>query len=337
MLGDVMASLAGPKKLDAPTVYKRLFEAGLSDVSESLPPVMPVRGNMRTYMRASSLGRLCARRAGLQITNKLVLKDQTNPAREMALGFGTAFHSLLQDNLVVRSALPQMRGWWKASADSLCPGAMVANYEKSGLPVLYSYEEAVEITGTENLQYVEVSVANHEYFLTGHPDMIMDWGEDNLDLGIQPGLEVQEYKTIKPEQFDEVDPMMGGQPHPDYIRQLMAYMWLTGIPRGRLIYFKKGENDPAKAIVEWEVEQDESVVDEIKSILSAYWHVLEMAHVNGKVADFRPCHRFDRVPATYCPLRHECFGKNRRKEPSHRPMTEAEEAKWVEEVAQWDK
>jgi hypothetical protein len=326
MLGDVMKGLVGPRKVDPPSLYRDLMQEHLRDERESFPPRLPVKGDLSTYMRTSSLGKLCARRAGLQVTMQLATQGVSEPQYEMARHMGHANHEMLQNTVVPRLAVDRMRGWWKVRGSEI-PEDMVHGRKESGRPVLFSRKDAEEILRTDNLEYVEVSLANHEYFLTGHPDMVMDWTGLGVE-GVPDGLEVQEYKFVDPKWWDKIDPHEGGAPDEGYVKQLLTYMWLLGIERGRLVYFKRGERDPKKGIVEWVLEQDAEQVAELKKAVTAYWDGLYAAHEKGEVSEHKPCPRFDRFPATWCPLRHECFGRNRRKAPPHRPMTAAELMEW---------
>jgi hypothetical protein len=329
MLGNVMKGLVGPRKVDPPSLYRKLMDEKLHDLQETFPRQLPVEGKLSTYLRVSSLGKLCSRREGLQIKMQVATTGMSKPEYEMARSLGQFNHMMLQTDIVPRLAGDRMRGWWKIPGVIEHPdseGFMWGRHD-NGRPVLFTRAEAESHLKTSRIEYVEVSLADHKYFLTGHPDMVMDW--TGLDLeGAPDGEEVQEYKFVDKRWWDKVDPLAGGAPDEGYVKQIMAYMWLLNIPNGRIIYFQRGERNPKKGIVEWVIEQDADQIADFKKTVTAYWDDLYASHETGAVSEHQPCPKFDRFPATWCPLRHECFGRNRRKAPPHRKMTPEELMEW---------
>lgn len=328
MLGNLIAEMSGPRVVEESALYRKLMDIHLTDSGRvTMPRRRPDSSDVSTYSRASGLGKLCARRDALQIRDRIAFLGRTKPEYMMSFMIGHSTHEMIQNSLIPSIAEPhRILGWWRRSDN---PKAVMSGFDEDGRPMLFRKTEAAEFLGTMDLVYEEVAIVDREYMLTGHPDGVMDWSGIDLPEAVD-GLEVQEYKTIDQSMWDSVDPAMGGAPDEGYVMQIHAYMWQLGIEHGRIIYFKKGERRPSEGIVEWMFTLDESVVESLKARLTAYHKAIHAAHDEGIVPDERlsACTAYNRFPASFCPVAHECFGKSRRKAANYRAMT-------IEEIARW--
>jgi hypothetical protein len=109
-------------------------------------------------------------------------------------------------------------------------------------------------------RYEELEFSNSEYRVTGHCDGVLVWSENDV--------EILELKTISKWGWDKVNPESLGQPKPEHVIQVNAYMWLSGLNRARIVYINKDltlkMND---GICEHIVERNEDTVAYIKRLL----------------------------------------------------------------------
>jgi len=294
--------------------YAKMMEVGLFAGEVKGPAPVPVPGSPDTYFRASSLGKGCPRAEGIKIINGLAEDAVIEPKLAMLFAKGHAYHHMHQDILVPSAFPPEaILGWWRQD-----DGILSESYA-NGSPKLWSMEEAsVDQEGPPS--YEEVHVYDHEYCLKGHPDMILDWGKvpavaDNHE-------EVIEFKTRNGTDFmwDKVDAESGGSPLPEHILQVQAYMMMTGIPRARIIYLRKGDREWAQGLSssmsEHIVFADPKIQDAIRTFLSDWRASIAAAYEHKVLAPKKSkCMDISKAPAKWCGCRYRCFGKSSTKDP----------------------
>lgn len=85
-------------------------------------------------------------------------------------------------------------------------------------------------------------------------------------LRIDGVLEVEELKTEKDHQRDNLDPMLGGAPRVPHVEQVNLAMWATGVRKARIIYLFKGAQSLSTATLEHEIAYDEEMVERLKGV-----------------------------------------------------------------------
>ncbi len=289
------------------SVIARLM-AKTHSAERRIPPVRPLDPkDPSTYMRASSVGFVCSRYEALRIAHKATILDSEKVSDRFAMSVGTAYHRMMQDDVMPAVLSERMVGWWRGL------NANTIEYASDGLPMLVPRPD-----DGKHWVYEEVFAFDSRYGIGGHPDAIVDWRGSGLP-DVPDDFEVEEIKTrggptdrMAEWRFDDVDPDKGGAPLPFHVLQIQTYMWLLNLKHGRLIYVKPGSNQSANAIVEWRIPRDEAVIDKIKANLEAFWADMDIVRTTGFVTPHGLCNDFSDNRARECPMRFECFNRKAR-------------------------
>lgn len=225
------------------------------------------------YFRASSIGYLCPRELYLAKRDSVALKKTVSAQLAFTFAIGTAYHSALQSEIMPMMKDGVMQGYWRCTTCNRLHTGAAAEHDNSidgGLmwtprpqkcsdPDCKSHD-----SGSCEFAYVELSMKNEEFRITGHSDGILAWAD---------GTEVADIKTANEYMFDsKFDASNGGSPSEDHVKQLMVYGWLLdhngGLIKGhRLVYVKKGEESLKKALSEFSMARDETVLAGVRKLL----------------------------------------------------------------------
>ena len=295
---------------------------------EEKPPWMPVKpGDPSTYFRTSALGSVCGRREALKIVNRKVEIRELKPETRYLFAKGHAYHWLHQEILLPSVAEDGLLGWW-VGPDSVLKG----NFP-DGRPMMWTRKQAAAKLGCKpwELQYREVHAFDHEHFLKGHPDAILDWSKLDFSHGDHPNdLEIIELKTRHGGHWmwNAIDPYVGGSPLKNHVLQVQAYMMMLGISHARIIYMKKGDDEFKDGLknsyAEWRIQADPDVHAKIRKFLAAWYSMVEAAHKTKAVPPRVVCQEWGKGKASKCALRYLCFEKKGKKLDTLRDMAPAE-------------
>jgi len=242
-----------------------------------------------SFVRASSLPTMCAREEVLASRLEIEREDKVTSDGCLAMAQGTGMHWVMQ-NEVLPTIGAYLVGQWlckscgKISGDSTDLEKRIPWF--SECPQCGFISEDPHEGGPE---YVEVELCSSEYRFTGHMDGFLRI----------PGIEGDgafELKSISARGAEDVKecPNMG------HVAQMQAYMWLTGLQWGLLLYWNKGVY--RSPLIEHYVERDEDAVAEIKKMLVGIWRGLETGELPDRICTSSTCNR-----AEVCELVEQCF------------------------------
>jgi hypothetical protein len=143
---------------------------------------------------------------------------------------------------------------------------------------------------TAEFRYVELFLVNEEYRVCGHCDGILVLPQQS-----EPGI--LECKSIGPRGAVAVQ----RAPQYGHVFQTQAYMWLTGLRWGRILYWQKAEFG-MKALLEHHVDYDESMVQEIQAKIRSVWDTITTGALPERICSYADCDR-----ANECSVKGPCF------------------------------
>lgn len=306
MLGNIIKKQAQPQVV---RVSNMLTEAlGQTLGREAGEPVQ-----VGEKFRMSGIHKLCPRMYALALRDGVTLSDEVKPDLMWTFGVGTAYHTQFQEDWL-RSLGKVFQGWWRCKkCNHVHKGeAMEGSLSHKWRPCPDSCETFWDDEGPcdgKDFEYVELEFEWPEYRLTGHCDGVLDWSAAEGDLK-QDRVEVLELKTINARGFDYVNPAEGGKPKADHVAQAHGYLWGTGLEDVRIVYIKKSDEAMGKVVCEHEVRRDESIIDDMKSMLVSTMDALKDVS-EGKDAPVRLpiCKKKSDKRAKYCPMKAACFAK----------------------------
>lgn len=251
--------------------------------------------------RCSSLPYLCPRAYAISLAENINLSDEVDAKLRWIFGIGTAIHHQFQEEFL-KTLGGVFQGWWKCV---LCGHVHVG--EEQDAPLRYKWipmpDRCVKCdkAGAGNqFEYVELEMYSSNLRLSGHCDGVLVWPDS---------VEVLELKTIGSRGFDSVRPEIGGKPLPAHIMQLNAYMAMTGLASGRIVYIQKSDAEFQKVLCEHEISVDQSVVLGIKKLLrKTDKAMLQASQDRDRLPKRLPeCRRRSDYKAKGCPCRDRCF------------------------------
>ncbi len=237
------------------------------------------------YLRVSSLADMCPREEVLASNLKYVRTRTVEPDLGMIFAHGKALHWVLQ-NLVV-GGTGALLGVWRCADCAKQYGAPAPNLQEA--QSLVRRPKACEC-GCEDFVFREQKFVNEEYRIGGHPDGF-------LVLGGMPGLGVAEFKSVGPKSAWEVR----NTPNLGHVVQVQAYLWLTGLKWGKILYWEKS-GFGMQALFEHTVERDEDSIESIKRVIRGIWN-----GVKTGILPERPCTSIDCPRAVKCEMKNACF------------------------------
>lgn len=237
------------------------------------------------WLRVSSFANLCPREEVICSIYDVTRKD--NVAADLALTFanGTALHWALQNQL-----LPQtdaILGRWTCLGCGLPTGQ---SDEFTSLTQLVRRPEVCSQCKSSEFLYREFVVRNEEFRIQGHPDAF-------LQLPGMPGIGILEAKSISIRRSFEIKQV----PQMDHMIQAQIYMWLTGRPWGKILYWIKGIFG-MEALVEHHAEKDDDTIAQVKNTIRSIWDGVESGKLPTRICATSDCPR-----AQTCQVVERCF------------------------------
>jgi hypothetical protein len=275
---------------------------GLSDVLAQVSP----RGSLKTlieqqfresrevppltsdgYVRASGFADMCPREEVLCGLHEVTRTKTVDPGLNLIFTHGHSLHWGLQN--IVLPKIGCLIGVWK------CVKCMkrYGRYEQ-GVPLdstLVRRPKAC-VCECEEFIYDEISLVNHEYRVTGHPDGF-------LVLPGLPSIGLFEAKSIGPKQAWMIKngPLMG------HVIQVQLYMWMTGVKWSKVLYWDKSKFG-MDSLTEHQVDFSPETLEVLKKSLSSIWTGIQTGILPEKICTTESCPR-----ATSCPVKSICFSE----------------------------
>lgn len=275
-----------------------------------------------SYLRASSLYRLCPRREALSAVfpeEMPTVVGAITAGQQMTFDLGHAVHAWFQNKYL--GPMGKLWGhWFCLKCDRIVhTGLMPKKCKDCGrgrsLWHAHEHEGVTERFNLDNFVYVERSLVDHELGLTAHPDGLL-YSEELRDVQT-----LFELKTISSDGRDKV--LKANEAKPEHIIQIHAYMHLTGLRETYVVYFDKGKqcewvfdsttgiSPGEERLLVYHVEFDDDLWDGIVQDIKAYWRASELHAVAPVSADAAPFKRKCKSPmeqmARDCPMRDRCF------------------------------
>jgi hypothetical protein len=266
-----------------------LIQAGLKQKREADPP------KPDDWIRVSSLSTLCARAEVLAGTMGVKRDNSLEFYQQLTFDMGKGVHWTVQNNVLPK--LNVLVGEWQCADCGHVyggPGKYVLRPDSctwnTGNPLSCGKNPPTSRQADESsLTYVEQFFQNEEYRVQGHPDGFLRMAGMKSDG-------VLEAKSISDRRFKDVKDV----PDFGHVIQLQAYLWLTGLDWGLLLYWNKGAwKDP---LVQHVVERDEDSIDGVKRLVTSIREGLKGGAVPDRICSSRDCKR-----AEECVMRDPCF------------------------------
>lgn len=233
------------------------------------PPPMPDK-----QYRISGLSKLCAREEVLRHIHKVEKKQKIPAKLKRTFDFGRAFHTQAQAEWFGK--------WGWLVGDWICQ-----NCRKE---TIKAFRPQRCQCGCEIFEYREFYLTDPVLGITGHLDGIIFWEGEPFVL---------ELKTTNSMQYKLVTDI-NRRPIDAHVDQVVMYMFLTGIKRGKIVYMDKNES----LLFHFDVEYMQGVVDRITNEIK----MAREGMVSGVVPKRTTCGDKNCSRAKSCPVRGLCFG-----------------------------
>lgn len=253
------------------------------------------------WLRCSSLPTMCAREVVLASRLKVTRDDVIHPDLQLCFDLGHGMHWAFQNRIAPK--LDIIYGRWRCLRCGACYGGFGEGEDANPLELedrvvarptacespACAVDKRPRDEDTCDFEYVEMFFGNKTYRIGGHPDafLLMEDAE---------GMGVGELKSCSERRFKEVRDV----PDFGHVIQLQAYLWLTGLKWGMLLYWCKGLfREP---LVEHYVERDEDTIDQVKALIDDIWDGVKTGNLPERICSSSDCNR-----AEDCELVEPCF------------------------------
>jgi hypothetical protein len=209
------------------------------------------------WFSPSSISKLCPRAYALACASKRRIGESFGAQTLFTFGIGNAYHHMFQDNML-RSLGDVFQGTWERHVRDEIGTEVKRVYSTDFLFRRENVERGwVPMPGYEGYPapkwvYLEPKFRDHEYRYVGKCDAIFAWPDK------------EEGGEIKTERLSARSVIEQG-PREAHVKQCQSYMWQFGLNSWRLIYVFKGEEILKNAILEYVIERDEGIIEEIKA------------------------------------------------------------------------
>lgn len=239
-----------------------------------------------SWLRASSMYRICPREEALASLLKVIRYDKINASLQLIFEHGHALHHQLQNSILPRLGI--LYGQWRCNRCSTDHGTW-ERPDTAHLTLVLRPEECSNC-GYDTFTYQEIHFEDESIRISGHPDGF-------LVVPGRPGAGVLEGKSIGQRGALQVKhaPLFG------HVIQCQTYMMLTGLRWAKILYWQKAANG-IDALIEHTVEYDQPTVDKIRGMVSSIWRALETGELPDRICATNTCDR-----AKECGLSGPCF------------------------------
>lgn len=256
------------------------------------------------WLRVSSIGGLCQREETLCSLYNITRKEIVQASSVINFAVGDAIHWMVQNRILPGTVdiIGKWRCTWCGETYGSRSTEMVPRPEScircgaiAGEPPRRNGRPD-EIVNGEAFLYMEEWIGNSEYKIGGSPD-------GQFCLGYYPGitpdkLTLLEVKSANDRNFAKYKLA----PDPMHVVQANTYMWLTGYPRAKILYFNKN-GFGIDAIKEHDLEYDEEMIDNLKAILVELRELIR----DAKIAPRTLCANSSCERAKFCQVGQKCF------------------------------
>lgn len=262
-------------------------------------PILPMGAG--DWIRVSSLPSMCPREEVIVSRKKIIRQGKVDVDLNLTFSHGTGLHGQLQNDVL--PLIDILYGQWQCvNCGSLyggrgkdvikrpkicprCPQVPLEPWERSRFP-------KGQDTQPHEFRYKELWYGDDNYLIGGHPDGF-------ISLPGMSGLGVLEAKSISSKSAK--DSNIKSIPDIGHVVQLQAYLWLTGLQWGRVLYWDKGVYG-LPGWYEHAVERDNETIDRIKELCLSIRSGLEKG-----IAPPRICASSDCKRAEECAQNKLCF------------------------------
>jgi hypothetical protein len=261
--------------------------------------VVPLKA--QSWLRCSSLPMMCGRAEVLSSRLKIQRTDKIKPDLQLTFDLGHGMHWAFQNRVAPK--LDIIFGRWRCLRCGACYGGFNEGEDANAIelpqrvvrrPSVCQSATCLEDKrprdeDTCDFEYVEQFFGDKQLRLGGHPDafLIMEDAE-GLGMGELKSCSERKHKEIK------------DCPDFGHVIQLQAYMMLTGLKWGMLLYWCKALfNAP---LVEHYVERDEDTIDQVKAMIHDIWDGVKTGSLPERICSSADCNR-----AEECDVVEPCF------------------------------
>lgn len=241
------------------------------------------------YLRVSSLSELCAREEVLAVRYNVTRERVIEYYDQLTWDLGKGVHWTFQNNTLPKFGC--LVGEWQCRDCGRVYGGP-GNYVLR--PTCCTYGNCIAPPDRQpdesSLQYVEQWFKDDVLRLSGHPDGFLRFPD-------VPGDGVLELKSISDRRFRDVRDV----PDFGHVIQLQAYLYLTGLSWGLVLYWNKGAWKDSLA--QHVIERDEHAIESIKEMIAG---IRRGFQPNAPFPD-RICTSADCKRAEACSLVRLCF------------------------------
>lgn len=241
-------------------------------------------------LRVSGLYRLCPREEALRARLDIDRVDAVGPDTRLVFDHGKGLHHVLQNYIF--GELGTLFGVWRCT----CAG-LSGTYDEGLQGVIarpQTCHRCGDVAAEDNpiFTYIEPALVSEKYKLRGHCDGYLRVA-DRSDFG------VAEFKSANDARFKEAKK----RPQEGHFIQIQAYMLLTGLTWGVILYWNKSK-DGVIGLAEHRVYAHERTQKTLVEKVRLTFQHLDTGPLPQGVCDTPQCNRADA-----CPVRDACFSE----------------------------
>jgi len=291
MIGDVMQ--AATRQLCG-EISTRVADTLIEKMRRPGRPYIADVSSMDVWFAASDVHNLCPRLYAMAMQEGGVMREEVDAETLFNFAVGTAYHRAFQDEMLPAGLAGVFQGCWKRELNGVL--------EKSEGVIHGPHTERGWGPKPEGdyWEFQEPKGRVADFRLVGKWDGVLAWPD--------APHEVLELKSIREELFGHVNPHAGGKPLVAHLRQVQAYMWMSGLERARIVYVRKGAGSLRESMAEHVVARDEAAIECLQVDLTACMSAVSGA-TRGEAfpAKLTECRIKSDPRARKCVCRDACF------------------------------
>jgi len=251
MIGTVVQTAGDPPQGEISSKLVDLMYAQLRRQAKPLDPA-------DLWFSASDAHNLCPRLWALAVRHGIAIRRDTDAELLWTFAVGTGYHYALQHELLPGLGAVLQGGWRRISKDGLSLEVHMGQTQGPWTEPGRGWGQKPE---GDYWEFVEPKGRIPSCRFVGKWDGVLVWPDG--------ATEVLEIKSIREDQFPSVNPLAGGRPKADHVLQVQAYLWLSGLERGRLLYAAKGSDKMRHVLAEHVVVRDDAAIRKLEADLLA--------------------------------------------------------------------
>ena len=250
MIGTVVQTAGDPPQGEISSKLVDLMYAQLRRHAKPLDPA-------DLWFSASDAHNLCPRLFALAVRHGIAIRKAPDPELLWIFAVGTGYHYALQNDLLPSLGTLLQGGWQRISKDGLI---VEVHTGTTGGPWTEEGRGWGPKPEGDYWKFMEPKGRIPYCRFVGKWDGVLVWPDG--------ASEVLEIKSIREDQFPSVNPLAGGRPKADHVLQVQAYLWMSGLERGRLLYVAKGSDKMRRVLAEHVVVRDEAAIKRLEVSLA---------------------------------------------------------------------